>query len=150
MTILDRRRFLQATGTTAFSIVSAGCSGSNDDTEREYVTQEPDYGDWFGDVQNYEATVDETDADMVRIDVGAGDGFQFDPPAVKISRGTTIIWEWTGSGQHDVVHEGGSFQSARVSDPDFEFEHGFTDGGMYKYFCTPHRTIGMKGAIVVG
>ncbi|WP_336343360.1 plastocyanin/azurin family copper-binding protein [Halalkalicoccus ordinarius] len=30
------------------------------------------------------------------------------------------------------------------------FEHTFDSPGVYKYYCTPHVAMGMKGAIFVG
>ncbi len=127
---------------------------------------EPDYGDWFDDVENYEETEDLTGEDEATVDVGAGDGFQFDPPAIRIDQGATVIWEWTGEGGgHNVVHvpedeeeqeiEGATgadeplFESEIVSDEGFTFEYQFEETGTYLYVCEPHRQQGMKGAVVV-
>jgi len=61
------------------------------------MPKEPDYGDWFEDVENYEKTEDLTGEDEVTVDVGAGDdGYQFDPPAIRIDQDATVVWEWTG------------------------------------------------------
>jgi len=114
---------------------------------------EPNYDGWFDNVGNYDSTVDETGSDEVTITVGAdgnGGPYAFDPPAVRVSPGTTVTWEWTGSGgSHNVVAENGAFESELVGDAGHTFEYTFEEGGVYKYACTPHKSMGMKGAVVV-
>ena len=148
ITRLNRRRFVQVTGAVALTTSLAGCGGN--DGGAEYLDDEPDYGGWFDDVDAYEGTVDATDSDEVAVAVGAGGGLSYDPPAVAISPGTTVVWEWTGDGgAHDVAAEDGSFTSENVDQEGFTFEHTFDDPGIYEYYCTPHEAVGMKGAIVV-
>jgi halocyanin-like protein len=125
---------------------SSGGSGS---------VSEPDYGGWFDDVGNYEETVDERGSDEVTVEVGVENGqgpYGFGPAAVRVSPGTTVVWEWTGKGgSHNVIHDGGSaFESELVSEAGHTFSHTFESTGVYKYFCRPHKALGMKGAIVVG
>jgi halocyanin-like protein len=114
----------------------------------------PDYSGWFDDVGNFDGTVDETGQDEVRITVGAegnGGGFAFGPAAVRVSPGTTAIWEWSGKGgAHNVVAEDGTFDSGGpASGADTTFEYTAETPGIYRYACTPHETMGMKGALVV-
>ncbi|WP_435075604.1 halocyanin domain-containing protein [Halorubrum sp. HHNYT27] len=108
---------------------------------------------WFDNVDNFDGVVDETGADEVRIDVGSeanGGGFGFGPAAVAVSPGTTVVWEWTGNGGgHNVEAEGGSFESDLVSESGHEFSHTFESSGTTRYFCLPHKQMGMKGAVVV-
>jgi halocyanin-like protein len=115
---------------------------------------EPDYGDWFDDVGNYDGTFDARDRAAVAVEVGANvDGvpFGFEPAAVRVSPGTTVTWEWTGEGgAHDVAAVDGSFGSALVDEPGHTFTHTFESAGVYRYACTPHEPLGMKGAVVVG
>jgi halocyanin-like protein len=118
---------------------------------------EPDYEGWFDDVSNFESTVDRRGQSEVTVEVGAegNDGnFAFEPAAVRVDPGTTVIWEWTGAGGgHNVVAEEGtdySYESELVSEEGFTFEHTFEQEGISKYYCTPHRSLGMKGAVVVG
>jgi len=159
MQLANRRTFVKAVGS---GVVLGGISGvatAQDD-------EEPDYGDWFDDVDNYEETEDLTDEDEVTVDVGAEDGFRFDPPAIRIDQGTTVIWEWTGDGGgHNVVHvpedeeelgiedatgaDDPLFESDITSEEGFTFEYQFEDTGTYLYVCEPHRQQGMKGAVVV-
>ncbi|QGX95071.1 halocyanin domain-containing protein [Haloplanus rallus] len=109
--------------------------------------------EWFSNVDNYESVVDETGSDQVTVSVGAqgnGGAFAFDPTAIRVSAGTTVLWEWTGQGaQHNVADEGGAFESDLTAEEGFTFEHTFEEAGTYRYACTPHRSLGMKGAVVV-
>jgi halocyanin-like protein len=109
--------------------------------------------EWLSDVDSYDGVVDETGSGSVTVQVGAegnGGNFAFAPTAVRVSTGTTVTWEWTGQGaQHNVAAEGGSFESDMSAEEGFTFEHTFSESGTYRYVCTPHRSLGMKGAVVV-
>ena len=110
---------------------------------------------WMSDVGNYSEVVDKTGQSEVAITVGAqgnGGNFAFGPAAVQVDPGTKIIWEWNGEGgQHNVVaEEGGEFESELVAEAGFTFEQTFDSEGVIKYFCQPHRALGMKGVVVVG
>ncbi|MFC7116421.1 halocyanin domain-containing protein [Natronoarchaeum sp. GCM10025703] len=152
-TRLDRRRFVQITGAAAASMFLAGCSGSadgDDGSNADKLGDEPDYEGWFSDVSNYDGTVDKTGSDEATVDVGAGNGLSFGPAAVAVSPGTTVVWEWTGKGSdHNVSAENGDFESETTGETGFTFEHTFEESGVHKYACTPHRSVGMKGAVVV-
>lgn len=109
---------------------------------------------WLGDTSNFDGTVvDRTGQDEVTIAVGTEGNMgpnAFDPPAVRVSPGTTVIWEWTGEGTHNVVEEGGGFESELTGSEGHTFEHVFDAEGTTKYYCNPHRSLGMKGVVVVG
>jgi halocyanin-like protein len=113
------------------------------------------FGGWFDGVSNYDGVVDMTDQDEVTVGVGteANGGFYgFGPAAVRISPGTTVVWEWTGEGGgHNVVAEDGTFSSGQdfVSEAGYTYEYTFENEGTYRYVCVPHETLGMKGAVVV-
>jgi halocyanin-like protein len=117
----------------------------------------PDYGGWLSDVGNYDGTtVDQTGNSEVTISVGAegnGGGFAFDPPAVHVDAGTTVVWEWTGQGGgHNVVSDGdGPLDSGSpVAAEGTTYEYTFEEDGIYNYYCSPHEGLGMKGSVVVG
>jgi halocyanin-like protein len=114
--------------------------------------EEPDYDGWFDDTENYEGTVDLRGEDDPVVVVGSGDqGFEYEPPAIMVDPGTTVIWEWTGEGgAHDVSEEDGEFESDLIDEEGEEFEHDFADEGVYQYICTPHEVQGMVGAVAVG
>jgi halocyanin-like protein len=109
--------------------------------------------DWFANVENYEGTADRTGQSAVTVTVGSsgnGGAFAYDPPAIRIDRGTTVTWEWTGDGGgHDVVAVDGTFESELASAAGTTFTHTFDEAGTHRYYCTPHRSLGMKGAVVV-
>jgi len=110
---------------------------------------------WMSDVGNYSEVADATGQDEVSITVGSqanGGNFGFDPAAVQVDPGTTVVWEWNGEGgQHNVVaEEGGEFESELVAEAGFTFEQTLDSEGVVKYFCQPHRALGMKGVVVVG
>lgn len=110
------------------------------------------YGGYLSDAEWEGQTVDASGMDELTISVGAGpQGLQFDPTAVYVEPGTAITWEWTGNGGgHNVVNEGGNFESEVTSEEGFTFEQTFEEGGVTQYFCSPHKTLGMKGVVVVG
>ncbi|MFC6723047.1 halocyanin domain-containing protein [Halobium palmae] len=114
---------------------------------------EPNYGDWFSNVGNYEKTVDKTGQQQVTITVGSNGNngnFAFDPPAVRIDPGTTVVWEWSGKGGvHNVAAEDGRFESEMTDEAGHTFEQTIESAGMHKYACVPHKAMGMKGALVV-
>jgi halocyanin-like protein len=141
---LDRRDFLRAAGGTAVGVGALGTMG----------TARAQSGGWFDGVGNYEDVVDKTGTGTVSVAVGAkgnGGAFAFDPPAVRVDPGTTVVWEWTGEGGgHNVVAESGGFESDIVSEKGHTFEHTFEKAGAVKYACTPHKSMGMRGAVLVG
>lgn len=129
-----------ATLTTATVDVESG----NDDVP-EAVTEYLD-----GANAHDGALVDWTGRDEATVVVGGGDDYAFDPPAVRITPETTLIWKWSGNGgSHNVVHEDGAFESDLVAQRGHTFEHTFEYPGTYLYYCFPHRRRGMRGAVVV-
>ena len=71
---------------------------------------------------------------------------------VKVDIGDTVFWKSTKPG-HNVefikggVPEGvGKFRSALSKDTEYKFEIP----GIYAYWCTPHKGMGMIGYVVVG
>ncbi|WP_418280235.1 halocyanin domain-containing protein [Halorubrum sp. DTA98] len=146
---LDRRTFIETTAALGTTVLLAGCAGGGDGGD-EFLADEPNYDGWLDDVENYEGTVDRTDADEARVDVGSEGGLAFTPPAVAVSPGTTVVWEWTGEGgDHDVTAEDGPFQSDQSADEGHTFEHTFEESGTFRYVCTPHEAVGMKGVVYV-
>lgn len=137
MTELDRRRFAGAAGGALIAAL-AGCTAG---------------GSGDGGDGGTETVVDETGADAVTVRVGArGNGGYnaFAPANVRVSPGMTVTWQWTGKGVHNVVARGGEFNSGPpVSDGSTTFEHAFEESGTYRYYCAPHRQMGMKGKVVV-
>jgi halocyanin-like protein len=144
-TVCSRRTLLKA-GTGAAAAAATGATGTA-------MAQSDNYDGYLSDVGNYDGTtIDLTGQSSVTIEVGAGNGLQFAPPAVQVDPGTTVTWEWTGEGgAHNVVAEDGSFESGDpVSEAGTTFEQTFDSEGVVKYFCVPHKASGMKGVVAVG
>lgn len=157
---LSRRTYLKAAGLfgLATTMPLAGCTTRADPPiNPPDVTAYPDpidYGTWFDDVSNYQDTTwDYRGKERVTIDVGApgSDGYyKFGPAAVAVSPGTVVVWKWTGmGGGHDVVASNGSFKSAYLTGAGKTFSHTFDASGLYTYYCSPHKSMGMKGAVYV-
>ena len=110
---------------------------------------------WLADANGYRGTPRNAGYDdLVEILVGdtpQGEGRAFDPPAVTVRPGTTVVWRWLDhGGAHDVVALDGAFDSGDATDrPDETFSHHFDTTGEYPYVCQQHRDDGMKGAVIV-
>ena len=144
---IERRTFLKGAASVAgVALAGTGATAS--------VAAQSTFDGWFDDVSNYDGVVDRTGESEVTVEVGAsgnGGNFAFGPAAVRVDPGTTVVWEWTGNGgSHNVVADDGSFESEMVGDAGHTFEQTFEQAGVSKYVCTPHETMGMKGAVVVG
>lgn len=148
-TQIGRRGFLKAAGGTTVGI---GTFGTTAGTAR--AQEGDDTGGWFGGVGNYESAVDKTGKSQIEITVGSkgnGGNFAFSPPAVRVDPGTTVTWKWTGEGGgHNVVAENGAFESDIASEAGHTFKHTFEKEGAVKYACLPHKSMGMRGAVLVG
>jgi halocyanin-like protein len=115
--------------------------------------EEPDWPEEVTDAPNYSETEDLRGEEEVVVEVGAGDGLQFAPPAIWIDEGTTVVWEWTGEGGgHNVVSQDGEeFESDTDDSAGFTFEHTFEEGDQISYYvCTPHEAQNMYGGVAVG
>lgn len=156
---VSRRGFMQAAaGGAALGV--AGTASAQEDNESSGGGEggggelpDPDYGGWFGDVPNFDGTEDMRGQDEVEVTVG-GEGnnnLSFSPPAIHVSPETTIRWVWSGEGgAHNVVDDGGGFESELTGEQGFEYTQTLEEQGITKYYCDPHLSSGMKGAIVVG
>ncbi|MFB6109618.1 MAG: halocyanin domain-containing protein [Halodesulfurarchaeum sp.] len=146
-TMTRRRLLTTAAGTAATAAVPAAAAQTA-----------VDYGGWFDGVSNFTGTVDYTGRKSVTVKVGAkaNNGYYgFSPPAIRVDPGTTVTWEWTGKGgAHNVVAKNGTFKSNLMTEDGATFSYTFEGSGggptVHKYYCSPHRPMGMRGAVVVG
>jgi len=172
----DRRTFVRGVGALTVAGTLAGCSGGDEGGEsggddggdesgdgggdgeeeaEETLTVPSAVSDYLSETDNFEGDiVDETGSDSVTVTVGVeanGGQFGFGPAAVAVSTGTTVTWEWNGQGgQHNVVaEEGADFESEQTDEEGFTFEQTFEETGTVTYYCSPHESLGMKGAVVV-
>jgi halocyanin-like protein len=115
----------------------------------------PAVDEWLASVEGYDGTVpDRREQPRVTITVGSAagpDAFDFAPPAVKISPGTTVTWVWSGDGgPHNVAFEDRDIRLDTFEpEPGVHLEHTFETAGIYRYSCEPHESIGQRGALVV-
>jgi len=171
--IATRRRLLRSVGIAAMAL--AGCAGDSGDggggQAPEAVTGEdyPTIDEWLTETEigvatdNYDGEfADNRDQDTVTIQVGAeGNGgyFAYDPPAIVVSTGTEIRWNWTGEGN---THNVEALPDEQLGESDYEFSSGEPEGGsgvnytrtfdgsgIALYHCEPHLSLGMKGGIAV-
>ena len=149
---VSRRRFLQsASGMLVIGSV-AGCmdSGTQDSSEDSNGDGKASVDEWLSNTGNYESIRDLIGKTSVTVEVGAqGNAGRnaFAPAAIRIAPGTTVTWNWI-DGYHNVVANNGEFDSGSP-EQNATFEHTFESPGKYLYYCEPHESIGMKGAVVV-
>ena len=158
---VSRRGFLRgatagaaAAGTAAAAAGSAAAAEDGGDGGDGGGAPEPDYGGYLDDVSNFSSLQDLRGESSVTVTVGAEGNtgnFAFGPPAIHVDPGTEVVWEWNGEGgSHNVVHEEGDYESELTAEEGFTFSHTFESDGMWKYYCQPHKSLGMKGVVVVG
>lgn len=150
---LTRRSLLAGTAMAGTGSV-AGCFGNDPPEDCPTLPQEPAYGGWLKGTSNYKKTCDFRGGDEVEVTVGAkgNDAFWgYGPAAVAITPGMMVRWKWNGrGGAHDVVELNERFDSGKPVDSESKtFEVTFDDPGVFKYFCTPHRSQEMKGVVFV-
>jgi len=123
-----------------------------------------EYGGWFtgdgagGPTPNFDGeTVDRTGQEEVTVTVGGAEGASssnvYGPPAVRVSPGTTVTFEWASVGHNVAVEsqpDGASWEGHEsLEDDGFTTQHTFETEGVYKYYCDPHLRVGMKGVVEV-
>jgi len=77
----------------------------------------------------------------------------FSQEIVKINVGDTVFWQATDKGHNvEFIRKGGvpdgveKFKSKVSKDA----EYTFNIPGIYAYWCTPHKSMGMIGFVIVG
>ena len=71
---------------------------------------------------------------------------------VKINTGDTVFWKATDKGHNVEFIKNGVPECVDKFKSKFnkDAEYKFTIPGIYAYWCTPHKTMGMIGFVVVG
>jgi len=143
-----RDLFRVGAGSAVAATAAAGAS------RPAYAQEEFDYDGWFDDALNFDGTVDMTGEDEVHVGVGAGDiGLAFDPAAIHVDPGTTVVFEWTGEGGgHNVAEREADerYESERTDEAGTTYEVTYETDGISRYVCVPHIDNGMVGAVAVG
>ncbi len=76
----------------------------------------------------------------------------FSNKIVRVNIGETVYWKATNKGHNVEFIKGGTpegvpkFKSKMNKDTQFKFEKP----GIYAYWCTPHKMMGMIGFVIVG
>lgn len=75
--------------------------------------------------------------------------FAFEEKALKVKKGTKVIWTNQDTTKHDVTPDSPSagFQQSQLLDKGENYEVTFNTVGTFSYFCSPHPQ--MKGTIEV-
>ncbi|MFC7190974.1 plastocyanin/azurin family copper-binding protein [Halocatena marina] len=147
---MNRREFLRTAGGAAGAVTTTSAvSGAAAAQEGGGGSGPIDYGGYLDDAGGWSegSTADMTGNNQVTIKVGPGGENVYDPVAVHVDPGTKIIWQWEGPG-HNVQAEDGQFESEIKGSGTFEYTA--EEEGVIPYFCQPHKSVGMKGAIAVG
>ena len=76
----------------------------------------------------------------------------FSKKIVKVDIGDTVYWKATDKGHNveflkNAVPEGVEKFKSKLNE---DVEYKFTIPGIYAYWCTPHKSMGMIGFIIVG
>ena len=71
---------------------------------------------------------------------------------VKINVGDTVFWKATDKGHNVEFIKGGVPEGVDKFKSKFnkDTEYKFTIPGIYAYWCTPHKSMGMIGFVIVG
>lgn len=154
---MKRREFITAAGvgSAATAVGATGAVGTAAAQEDGGATEAPEWPEFVTEANEYSSgeTEDLRGQEEATVQVGAGSGLAFSPPAIWIDAGTNVIWEWTGEGgSHNVSgQEGEEYTSETVGEAGFTFEHTFeTEGQINTYQCDPHAGQGMHGGVAVG
>ena len=148
---VDRRTVLLASAGAVVGL--SGCLGGNGWDIDEDAPPEEQIEQFLDGVNGETELQDYTDGSDVVIENGTSDdvsGFAFNPAAIRIAPGTTVVWEWVDGSAHTVTHENGdAFDSGLQSGAGYTFEQTFDDDGLYLYLCEPHEQV-QRGAVLVG
>ena len=81
-----------------------------------------------------------------------GEIMVFSKKLVKINVGDTVFWKATDKGHNVEFIKGAVPEGVEKFKSPFnkDVEYKFTIPGIYAYWCTPHKSMGMIGFVVVG
>ena len=92
----------------------------------------------------------EIKVDMLNKDAN-GNRMVYSEEIIRVDVGDTVTWLPTAKG-HNVEFRAGpkSFKAPKKSKVGKEYSYTFDVPGVYVYWCTPHKSMGMIGLVVVG
>ena len=97
-------------------------------------------------------TVFAEDATVEMLDKLGKRSMVFSTEIVKINSGDTVFWKATDKGHNVEFIKGAVPEGVEKFKSSFnkDVEYKFTIPGIYAYWCTPHKGMGMIGFVVVG
>lgn len=76
--------------------------------------------------------------------------FAFSAPTITIDRGSSVRWRSSTGTFHTVTPDGHqAFAGRQMNASGQTYEVRFDTPGRYRYYCEPHRALGMTGEVVV-
>jgi plastocyanin len=76
----------------------------------------------------------------------------FSPKRVEVGRNDKVVWRWKGENTHNVrfrsAPSGASKRGSKLQSSG-RFARTFSKKGTYRYVCTIHEDLGMKGTVKV-
>ncbi|HJT73608.1 MAG TPA: plastocyanin/azurin family copper-binding protein [Chitinophaga sp.] len=76
------------------------------------------------------------------------EGMRFSPKKIEISVGDTVVWVNGSNMPHNVISDDGVVVSSLMKKGE-TFLYVFRKAGTFPYYCQPHRSMGMKGTVIV-
>ena len=97
--------------------------------------------------EHTDLTEPDTDGDVTVVVIS---DFAFSAPTVTIDRGKSVRWRSSTGTFHTVTPDGHqAFTSRQMNGAGQIHEVRFDAPGRYRYYCEPHRALGMTGEVVV-
>lgn len=76
--------------------------------------------------------------------------FAFTAPTITIDRGRSVRWRTSTGTFHTITPDGHqAFAERQMNASGQTYEVRFDTPGRYRYYCEPHRALGMTGEVVV-
>lgn len=154
------RRRLLASAAAAIAGGIAGCSGSGGQTAA--TTETTTEATTTTKTTTTKTTTTETTTTTAttpeeqEVLVGPNGKYRYSPgteePA-RVKAGTTVRFVWDSGGHNvhvDQKPDGSDWTGHEDREPaGFEHTHTFETTGEYRYWCTPHKSLGMIGTLIV-
>lgn len=77
---------------------------------------------------------------------------RFSPRSITVPRATKVVWRWRGFSDHNVRFKkvpSGASKRGSVTQSSGRFARTFKQRGTYRYVCTIHQALGMRGTVRV-
>ncbi|WP_267642258.1 plastocyanin/azurin family copper-binding protein [Haloarchaeobius amylolyticus] len=155
-----RRHVLRTAAVGGIGLALAGCLGGDSSGTKTAA----DDGDTGGGGEDTTAGGDSKESGdgggsdaAVTIEVGPGGQFSYKPENPTVKTGETVKWVWK-SNQHNIVvsgqpdgaeWEGTKGGTSKLFDKGYTYTHTFDTAGTYEYYCSPHKSVGMKAKVTV-